>query len=403
MIPEGFLGSAVSANIRYKDRLDLGLIYSKRPAIASACFTRNSIKAAPVKVGIERFSNDYLKGKDTLIQAILVNSGNANACTGQEGVEKTLNILNALSGVLGLSEKRLLMCSTGVIGEQIDEKKFIKRLDELKDNLSSQGVMDVSQAILTTDTKNKIAEKTFEIGGHKARIFGMAKGAGMIAPNMGVAHATMLAFIMTDCAVCSGRFLNAVLSDVCNKTFNAITVDGDTSTNDTVVLMANGMGGAGQIGKGTREEAIFRDALYEVCDRLSYQIVSDGEGATKTVRINVRDAYSYEEARAMAEAIANSPLVKTALFGEDPNWGRIVAAAGKTGASMREESLCIKLDEVLLVKNGLYTGREQEAKEVMKKKAFSITLSLGLGDGRFSMLTTDLTKEYISINADYRS
>lgn len=397
---KGFKGAATIANIRYQGRLDLGLIVSDVPAVSAACFTKNSVKAAPVKIGIQRFKEK----KEVLLKALLVNSGNANACTGDLGIKRTNLILEALSKELGVNQDMVLMSSTGVIGEQLPAEKILNAIPELAGNLTEDGLMEVSKAILTTDTREKMKSMRLDLNGPSIGLFGMAKGAGMIGPNLGPPHATMLAFIVTDAGI-RGGLLQELLQDACEKSFNRITVDGDTSTNDTVLIMANGLSGGEVLKEGSDNLLAFKDALDAICIELSRMIVEDGEGATKAVEVVVKGAKSQDDAIKIAQAISNSPLVKTAFFGQDPNWGRVLASAGKTLIPMDESKIKLWIDDQLLVDNGLGLGKEAEerARSAMEKTSFRLILDLGLGKGRASILTTDLSREYVSINADYRS
>ncbi len=401
-LPKGFRASALEVGVRYEGRLDVGLITSSPPAVSAACFTENAIKAAPVKIGIKRFLE---KSGEVKLSALIVNSGNANACTGKGGMESTRLVLDALSNTLGVPKDEVLMCSTGVIGEPLPHEKIISSIPSLVDGLSEDGLLGLAQAILTTDTRIKVVSQRVPMERGEATIVGIAKGAGMIAPKMAAPHATMLAFILTDASV-DHVTLQSLLSTAVDASFNRITVDGDMSTNDSVFLLANGASGTTHLSMESHPDLEgFKEALFNVSKELARMIIRDGEGATKMVDIVVRGGRSIDEARGCAVAIANSPLVKTAFFGEDPNWGRIVAAAGKSGHPLVEEALTLWIGDILLVKNGEYQGKDQEKKahEVMKRDEFSVTLEIGTGEHHYSMLTTDLTKEYISINADYRS
>jgi len=397
---KGFKASAIGAGIRYRDRLDLGLIVSRSPSVSAAVFTRNSVKAAPVRIGINRFS----KGPETRLRALIVNSGNANACTGDEGIKRTYLILGALSKALGVPEDQVLMCSTGVIGQQIPHERVIRSLPLLIESLSKDGLAQVSRAILTTDTREKTAKRAVTIEGKDVTILGIAKGSGMIAPALGPPQATMLAFVLTDAAI-NGPFLQKCLEEACNKSFNRITVDGDMSTNDTVIAMASGESKTDPLNHGNPDHEAFSEALFDICKELASRIVEDGEGATKAVSIWVKGARDLGEARRIAEAVANSSLVKTAFYGEDPNWGRILASAGKTLIPLDDRRIRLWIGGQPVVEGGMGLGSraEEKAKAVMKEKSFEVILDLGLGNASYRMLTTDLTDKYISINASYRS
>ncbi len=391
---KGFSFSAVQAGIRYSERLDLGLIYSDIPCVTAGVFTTSQVKAAPVLIDIER-----LKGG--CAQAILVNSGCANACTGEAGMNNA-NITGLLAAErLGIPENMVQLASTGVIGEQLNLKAFTDNIDSLVTGLSSKKFEMVAQAIMTTDTVRKIAQTTLVIGGRQVNILGMAKGAGMIMPNM----ATMLAFIMTDARIIFSE-LQRSLAIGAERTLNRITIDGDTSTNDMVLVMANGTAENPLIdGDSFDEQQAFQNALEKVLKDLALQIVSDGEGATKTITIRVCGAKEDEDAEKIARTIATSSLVKTAFFGEDANWGRIIAAMGRSGVKLSPESIDIAFGEVMIVKNGLAVGKvaEEAATKVLKEKNILVCVDLHAGAGCSEIYTCDFSIDFVKINADYRS
>jgi glutamate N-acetyltransferase/amino-acid N-acetyltransferase len=390
---DGFLFGAVKSGIRGKDRLDLALIYCTHPASAAAVFTTSQVKAAPVLLGIERI-------KSGRVQAVLVNSGIANACTGEEGMAKARGASASAALALGIDEELVQVSSTGVIGQQLDMACF-DHLPHLVSGLAAERAMDVARAIMTTDTVPKIAVRTVEIEGVLVKIVGMAKGAGMIQPNM----ATMLSYIMTDAAV-SSAVLQRILTTSVNQSFNRITVDGDTSTNDTVLLLASGKAGNAVIHDPASVAASeLQEAVDEVSRDLAMQIVADGEGATKFVTIKVEGARSDHEAEQAARTVANSPLVKTAFFGQDANWGRIIAALGRSGLEFDQSTVDIAFDGVQIVGNGLWLGAEAEAAatRVLKQKSFTVLISLRQGQGSCAIYTCDLSIDYVKINADYRS
>ncbi len=394
----GFYGAAVEAGIKYKDRLDLGVIFSKPSCNLAAVFTRNIVKAAPVLDSIAVIE------RSSSFRAIVVNSGNANACTGKQGLRDCESIRKRASQLLDCKEEEVLVASTGVIGAFLPMGKYLAGLERACLSLREDGLLDVSQAILTTDTRHKVAMRQVEGRGTPITIFGMAKGAGMIGPNMGPPQATMLAFVLTD-AVVDPEFWQSVLEDAVDASFNRITVDGDTSTNDTVLALANGHARNQVIdGQETLSEG-FKQALYDILQSLAEQIVMDGEGATKCVRISVRGAASDEDARVCASTVSNSPLVKTAFFGQDPNWGRIIAAAGRSGAYFDPNKVTITVGGIKVADRGVSLGQEAEkaAAEKMKKSRFDVELDLGAGKAEYSMLTCDLSTEYVHINADYRT
>lgn len=394
MIIKGFTYSAVAAGIRKEGRLDLGLIYSEKPAVAAGVFTSNRVKAAPVLLDLERLGQGRA-------QAILVNSGVANACTGKAGMQAAQKCSGLTAAALKIDENYVQIASTGVIGEQLPVEKMAAAMPELVAGLSPTGFDNVARAIMTTDTVPKTAGRTCLIGGSEVKLFGMAKGAGMIMPDM----ATMLSFVMTDADIAAG-ILRQHLVKAVEQSFNRITVDGDTSTNDTVLMLANGVSGNPAIDALDSDESRkFGAALAELLKDLALQIVADGEGATKIVTIKVVHAASAEDAEQAARTIANSPLVKTAFFGEDANWGRIIAALGRSGAAFEQNCVDISFDDVLLVQDGLALGPEAETKAtaVLRKKTFSVTVDLKSGQAADEVHTCDLSIDYIKINADYRS
>jgi glutamate N-acetyltransferase/amino-acid N-acetyltransferase len=394
VIIKGFKYAAVAAGIRKKNRLDLGLIFSEKPAVAAGAFTANRVKAAPVLLGMERI----VHGK---AQAILANSGVANACTGKNGMQAVHTCSNLAARALNIDESLVQIASTGVIGEQLPVEKIAAAMDELVAGLSPLACGEVARAIMTTDTVPKTAERTCAIGGAEVKLFGMAKGAGMIMPDM----ATMLCFVMTDADI-AADILQHHLSGAVMQSFNRITVDGDTSTNDTVLVLANCASGNPRINAlDTGESNIFKTALADLLKDLALQIVTDGEGATKVVSIKVIHAANEKDAEQAARTIANSSLVKTAFFGEDANWGRIIAALGRSGAAFEQDSVDIAFDDVLLVQDGLTLGPAAEAKatDILKQKAFTVTVDLKMGQAEGEIYTSDLSLDYIKINADYRS
>ncbi len=391
---KGFSMSAVAAGIRYKDRLDLGLIYSDVPAVTAGVFTKNQVKAAPVTIDLDRL-------KAGRAQAILVNSGIANACTGKKGMEDALVSSKLLSARLKIEDTMVLLSSTGVIGEQLNIGAFRGSMDKLVAGLGAGNFDDVADAIMTTDTVPKTVEKSVKIGKHVVKFMGMAKGAGMIMPNM----ATMLSFVITDAQI-SFPELQDSLKQATNKTFNRITIDGDTSTNDMVLVMANGTASNAWIDEDNPiDKQMFQDTLEEVLKDLALQIVNDGEGANKCITIRVCGARSEEDAEQMARTVANSPLVKTAFFGEDANWGRIFAAMGRSGVRFDRDSVDIAIGNIVLVTNGLAVGpkAEEAATELLKHKQIAVRIDLKDGIGCEEIYTCDFSLDYVKINADYRS
>ncbi|MDP3480780.1 MAG: bifunctional glutamate N-acetyltransferase/amino-acid acetyltransferase ArgJ [Desulfoprunum sp.] len=394
MIVKGFSSSAVAAGIRYADRLDLGLIYSDTPAVTAGVFTTNQVKAAPVVLDIERL-------KQGRAQAILVNSGCANACTGEKGMDNARKSSALIAEALNIPDVMVQLSSTGVIGEQLNIAAIEKGLEKLVAGLSAENFEQVAQAIMTTDTVSKTAYRTIVLGGKEVQIAGMAKGAGMIMPNM----ATMLAFVITDAQI-SFTELHSSLFNSVERTFNRITIDGDTSTNDMVLVMANGRAGNPWIDEESREDKQhFQDALEELLKELALKIVTDGEGATKTITIRVCGAKENKDAEQLARTVANSALVKTAFFGEDANWGRIIAAMGRSGVRFNPERVDIAFGDVLIVKNGLSLGKEIEAAatRVLKQKNFAVCIDLKDGAGCEEIYTCDFSMDYVKINANYRT
>lgn len=390
----GFSTSAVAAGIKYADRLDLGLIYADEPVVSAGVFTKNQVIAAPLVVDKKRLKH----GRS---QAILVNSGCANACTGEQGMEACRVISRMVAEKLGINEEMVQLSSTGVIGEQLDLKVFEKAMPRLIENLSPDNFDDVAEAILTTDTHKKSVWRTVQIGEKEVRFMAMAKGSGMIMPNM----ATMLAFVLTDARIGFVE-LNEALKNGVDTTFNRITVDGDTSTNDMVLIMANGRAENPWIEEFDSEEYVaFADCLEDILKELALMIVGDGEGATKTITIRVSGAGEKEEAIQVGRTIASSSLVKTAFFGEDANWGRIFAAMGRSGVKFTPEVVDIYFDDVQIVKNGLAVGKDAEnkAENVLKKKQICVTVDMKKGSDCEEVYTCDFSMDYVKINADYRS
>ena len=391
MIPKGFLFSTVEAAIKAPGRKDLALIYSEVRADIAGTFTINKVKAAPVKLNIKRI----ISGRG---QAIVVNSGNANACTGKKGIQDATEMARLIAKGLNIKPSFVYVCSTGVIGTPMPMERVKLKIPELVDNLGRSTIEDVAAAIMTTDTFPKIVKKKVKIGNKIGSIVGICKGAGMIWPNM----ATMLCFIMTDIAV-EQKTLDKALKDAVKKSFNRITVDGDRSTNDTAFIMANGMLGTPRVTEGSESYTVFKKALSEITVELSRLIVRDGEGATKFVEIEVKGAKSEEDAESAAFAVANSNLVKTAIYGNDANWGRIMAAVGRSGIGIKEEKIDIYFGKVKVADKGLTTGKDKEANEVLKEKDIKITIDLHLGRSSAKVLTCDLTEEYIKANTAYRT
>jgi glutamate N-acetyltransferase / amino-acid N-acetyltransferase len=390
---KGFKFSAVEAAIKKPGRLDLALIYSETPAAVAAVFTTNKVKAAPVLLDEERLRSGSCR-------AVVVNSGNANACTGSQGMADARATTHLVAEQLGLAEESVLVASTGVIGVPLPMGRLAGAIPTLTGSIGNGTLDDVAAAIMTTDTFPKQETRQGNAGGVPYTLAGVAKGAGMIMPNM----ATMLAFLVTDAAV-EPEFLRRSFRAGVDRSFNAITVDGDTSTNDTALILANGQAGNPPVTEGGPDAERFASLLDEVLLSLAKQIVKDGEGATKFVEIRIKGAVSDADAKRAAMAVANSSLVKTAFFGQDANWGRIFAAVGYSGAELDQSRAELFFDDVRMVQDGVFAGGDAEARgtEVLRKKEFSVTVDLKLGKGEAVVYTSDLSYDYVKINADYRT
>ncbi|EIC21880.1 bifunctional glutamate N-acetyltransferase/amino-acid acetyltransferase ArgJ [Thiorhodovibrio frisius] len=387
--------AAGAAGIRYRERDDLVLMELALGTQTAAVFTQNAFCAAPVTLARQHLSAASPR-------YLLINSGNANAGTGARGLTDALASCSLVAGQAGCEANQVLPFSTGVIGEDLPVARIGAALPHLFEGLRADAWEAAARAIMTTDTRPKLVQRQFELNGRRATLVGMAKGAGMICPNM----ATMLAFVATDLAIAEGP-LRASLNAAVAGSFNAISIDGDTSTNDACVAAATGALGNPLLDDLDPDAlAIWQQALSDLCLELATNIVRDGEGATKLVRVAVREAATSAEARLVAETIAHSPLVKTALFAGDPNWGRILAAVGRAGvAGLDIERVRIWLDDVRIVAGG---GRDPEYREeqgarVMAQDAFKIEVHLGRGEAELTMLTCDLSYDYVRINAEYRS
>jgi glutamate N-acetyltransferase/amino-acid N-acetyltransferase len=388
---KGFKLSGVPAGLKKNGHKDLGLIYAEKPVQAAAVFTRNRVKAAPVLLSMERIQQGTCR-------AVIANSGNANCCTGDQGMQDVMEVTRTLASTLGIAESEVLAASTGVIGAPLPVDKIKTAVPALVRALTPHGYTDFAEAIMTTDTVAKIVQCEGRVNGAGYRIVGIAKGSGMIAPNM----ATMLCFICTDADI-PRQLLSQLLTSSVEKSLNRIVIDGDTSTNDVAFIMASGLSGA-KIDDAPSMNA-FQAQLDQLLKALARMLVKDGEGVTKCVDVRIKGASSHQDALTIANTIATSPLVKTALFGEDANWGRLIAAAGRAHVPLEPEKIDIHFDEVHMVKKGLGCGAaaEAQATEVLKKPEFTITLNLNLGSGAASVLTCDFSLDYVKINADYRS
>lgn len=387
----GFLGSAVSSGVKKKNKKDLALIFSEVPAKAAGLFTTNLVKAPPVLVGIDRIKTGYC-------QAVLINSGVANAFTGKPGLKDSITTSKSAAKQLGIPDHLVIPSSTGIIGGRLPVKKMNKALPDLIENLKDDGFLDVADGIMTTDAFPKYAVNKVTIGGKKGTIAVIGKGAGMIAPNM----ATMLAYILTDFNI-GKRALTKALKNCVNNSFNKIIVDGDTSTNDTVLILANGLLGNKLIKESGAEYNKLEKALTETCIEVAEMIVRDGEGATKVAKIIVKGARTEKDAEKIARTLGTSPLVKTAFFGEDPNWGRIVAAAGRAGVDFDPDKIDLYFDNQKILSNSNEVMNEAEAHKVLSKPKFEVTINIKSGKASSFVIASDLTYDYIKINAHYRT
>ena len=387
---KGFRAAAVSAGIRYS-RDDMTMIVSDRPAAVAGTFTTNLVCAPPVKV-----CREHLKGRQG--RAVIINAGCANACTGKQGMDNARKMAAWTAEALDVPVKTVFPCSTGTIGLQLPMDKIAAGIKLAAAALSADAGPRAAKAIMTTDTVDKQIALEFQVDGVPVRIGGMAKGAGMIEPNM----ATMLCFITTDAAV-EPRALQSCLSAAVAESFNRITVDGDMSTNDTVLLMANGAAGNRRLGPKHRQWKAFVAAVNTVTKELALKIVKDGEGATKFVTLTVKGAASAADARKAVRAVANSLLVKTSWFGGDPNWGRVIDAVGYSGARVKEDRVDIAYDGISAVKGGMKAPNFalQDLERVLKQKCFTIDIDLHLGKSADTVYTCDCSFDYVKINSEY--
>jgi glutamate N-acetyltransferase / amino-acid N-acetyltransferase len=390
--PIGFKAAGVWAGIK-KNKKDVCIIYSETPATVAAVFTTNKVAAAPVLIDKKQIE------KNKYFRAIVTNSGSANACTGEPGMKDGWETIDYLSKALNIKPEEVLICSTGVIGKMLPMDKLKNGIDECVKNLAKENHKDAAESIMTTDTFSKEVSLKINIDGKEVSFGGMAKGSGMIKPNM----ATMLGYITTDAKIEPQILQNSLIKAV-NKSFNRISVDNDTSTNDTILVLANGMSTAKEIKEDSSNYNIFYEALEKICLQLAKMIVTDGEGATKFLEIVVTGAASEEKALVIARAIADSYLVKTAFHGEDANWGRIIAAAGYSGVEVDLEKADLKFDDLAILEPGYKAVfSEEEAKKVLSNRNIKVQLNLNEGSCTEKVYTSDLSKEYVAINANYRS
>ncbi|MFT6168160.1 MAG: glutamate N-acetyltransferase/amino-acid N-acetyltransferase [Celeribacter sp.] len=392
---DGVTFATLAAGVKYEGRTDVMLAELCPGSVIAGTFTKSSTRSSAVLDCQNKLGSDTSDGA-----AILVNSGNSNAFTGKNGMEAVSKITGAVATSLNLNENCVFTSSTGVIGEPLKWERITAKIEDLKTGLAPNRIADAARAIMTTDTFAKGASAEVKFGSETVKIAGIAKGSGMIAPDM----ATMLVYIFTDAKI-SQPLLQVLVSDATNTTFNCITVDSDTSTSDTLIVGATGRTAAAEILPDTQEASDFFEALQAVMLELSHLVVKDGEGATKFVEVQVTGAATDADARKVAASIANSPLVKTAIAGEDPNWGRVVMAVGKSGATADRDLLSIWFGDVLVAENGWVspTYSEDAGASYMKNEHIVVRIDLGLGASKCTMWTCDLTHGYITINADYRS
>ena len=389
---QGFTFNGIHVGIKEGQKKDLSLIHSQVPAVASAVFTTNDFKAAPVLLSMERI-------REGVAQTIITNSGNANAATGEQGYRDAVTMSHVTAVEIGVDPSSVLVASTGKIGEFLPIKKIETGIPSLIRGLSAEKIDAAEEAIMTTDKFPKLERRTGRIGSQEVTICGIAKGAGMIEPNM----ATMLAYVMTDAQIVH-KELDKVFRESVDRSFNAISVDGCMSTNDMAVVMANGFAGNKTLNSGTGDYHIFSEMLFSVMEELAKSIVRDGEGATKVLEIVVVGANTQDNAKKVAYAIARSNLVKTAFFGKDPNWGRIISAAGSVGLGISNDQMEVLLDDFPVFSSGRgCKGAESRLLDIMEQNNIRVTVNLGMGKESFKMFASDLSHEYVHINADYHT
>lgn len=389
---KGFTAAGVKAGIKKSGNLDVAVIYTKTQAVVAGTFTQNKVAAAPVYVSKEVVATGTA-------HAIVANAGCANACTGQQGLDDAHKMAQIAADELGVNANDVIVGSTGVIGVNLPMDKLEAGIKDAVANLSADGSDNAGRAIITTDTHSKSVTCEFELSGKTVRMGAIAKGSGMIRPNM----ATMLCYITTDIAIDQALLQKAVSSCV-EKSFNMISVDGDMSTNDMVIVLANGEANNAKITEENADYQIFFDKLMMLCTELAKQIAADGEGASKFLTINVKGAKSFADAKTVGMAIANSPLVKTAFFGEDPNWGRVICAVGYSGADMVPEKTVVKFGGITIFANGTGATYDEKAlAHVMKQKDIVIDIELNMGQEDATIWSCDLSYEYVKINGEYHT
>lgn len=389
---KGFTAAGVKAGIKKSGNLDVAVIYTKTQAVVAGTFTQNKVAAAPVYVSKEVVATGTA-------HAIVANAGCANACTGQQGLDDAHKMAQIAADELGVNADDVIVGSTGVIGVNLPMDKLEAGIKDAVANLSADGSGNAGRAIITTDTHSKSVTCEFELSGKTVRMGAIAKGSGMIRPNM----ATMLCYITTDIAI-DQALLQKAVSGCVEKSFNMISVDGDMSTNDMVIVLANGEANNAKITEENADYQIFFDKLMMLCTELAKQIAADGEGASKFLTINVKGAKSFADAKTVGMAIANSPLVKTAFFGEDPNWGRVICAVGYSGADMVPEKTVVKFGGITIFANGTGAAYDEKAlAHVMKEKDIVIDIELNMGQEDATVWSCDLSYEYVKINGEYHT
>lgn len=389
---KGFTAAGVKAGIKKSGNLDVAVIYTKTQAVVAGTFTQNKVAAAPVYVSKEVVATGTA-------HAIVANAGCANACTGQQGLDDAHKMAQIAADELGVNADDVIVGSTGVIGVNLPMDKLEAGIKDAVANLSADGSDNAGRAIITTDTHSKSVTCEFELSGKTVRMGAIAKGSGMIRPNM----ATMLCYITTDIAI-DQALLQKAVSGCVEKSFNMISVDGDMSTNDMVIVLANGEANNAKITEENADYQIFFDKLMMLCTELAKQIAADGEGASKFLTINVKGAKSFADAKTIGMAIANSPLVKTAFFGEDPNWGRVICAVGYSGADMVPEKTVVKFGGITIFANGTGATYDEKAlAHVMKEKDIVIDIELNMGQEDATVWSCDLSYEYVKINGEYHT
>jgi len=391
-IPKGYKFASATCGLKRTNNPDMGLIVSEKKCNAFGMFTQNTFKGAPVII-----TQDHLKNRTA--QAIIVNAGNANVATGEKGLNNAIEMASMTAKFLNIKTDDVLIASTGVIGMLLDMNKIIKGIKECTASLKQNAFKDVAKAIMTTDSYMKVASESFKVANKEVTISGMVKGAGMIHPNM----ATMLCFILTDANIHYSALKETMMSAI-NKTFNCMTVDGDTSTSDMAIILANGMAENKIIEKKGNAFAKFSKHLYTICEKLAKMIAADGEGATKLIEINILNCRTEKEGEKIAKKIATSILFKTAMFGNDPNWGRIICAIGNSGVNFNPDKIIVDINNITVFINGMPAEYdEKRLKKSLATKEISVTVNLNHGKEKCRVWTCDLTYDYVKINASYRT